>query len=172
MEKRFECQFEITEEMYLEMSNNPIAPDAKKRLRIFYIRNIVSICLGAALVLFSLIANLSTWLVVFCFAVTMLPVYLLASRNDKNKKAYSNYLKMNHMDKWERTVSFTDEQVSSRDGDTEVSLAYLRFDALTQNDDWFYLHGGTDLCLRVPKDSFTLGTKEDFAPFFEGKVKA
>lgn len=172
MENRFVCQFEMTLERYLAMADNPIAPAAKKQLRLFYIRNIAAICIGAVLVLICLISSLSPWTIVLSFLVTMLPVYFLASRKSRNKLAYKTYVRNNNMEKWVRKISFTDEKVSTSDGDTEVSLAYSRFGSLTQDDEYFYLNGGNDICLRMPKDSFTVGRKEDFEAFVTEKISS
>ena len=167
MERKFINQFPITFKLYQEWANNPIGRYAvQNRKRGIWLRVSGCICSSIMIVAGALLQELYAVLMGSIFLVIFI---LRLFPNRKLKKQYELILKAQNNNVWVRTIAFSDS-LDVEEGRSATHYEYSDISKISENEKYFFLFLNEDTVLRIRKDSFILGSCDDFRVFMSSVI--
>ncbi len=164
MEQKFIIQHPVTFEMYKEWAKNPITSNAiekrKKGIRLRVTGCAVSVFLIVIGILSEKLYSIligAVFIVFYLWRLFFMPNRII-------KKGYDSILKVLNSSQWIRTITLSDK-IIVEDGKTNINFEYSEISKITEGDNYFNLFFNADIALRVPKDSFTSGSPDEFREF-------
>jgi hypothetical protein len=170
MDNRFTNQYPITLAVLRQWARHPVAQKAiKARRKGFMLR--ISGCIVAILIILGGILTDDTtiaiiggmFLALFLYRLFILPDLALKKQYEQTARALGG-------GEWMRICTFAD-RIIVEDGRNTQRYDYAELAKVTEDDEYFCLLTSADVALRVRKDSFTLGTCNDFRDFISIAVK-
>lgn len=168
MEPVFVSEFEVTLKRYQEWATHPVG---KKAVRSQVRLKILCGVLGGCGILLLILGWGSGDLLTGGLFLAMALLEPLALRPLMVKRQYRLLREARMQERWIRTTTFSD-RIVIREGNTQTDVAYASLRQVTEDAGYFYLWQNENFVLRIPKDSFMVGSPEDFRAFLEKAVPA
>lgn len=169
MEPKFINQYKVTFEIFQDWGKHPVGKKGiKNRKKGIMLRVVTAIC-GILVMIIGLL--IQEFVFVYCgfvfLAVAMLRLFVLPNKVLKNQ--FNMVLKSQNSDVWINKFTFADD-ILYEYGNTASRYPYSHIIMFSEDSSYFYLFYNEDMVLRICKDSFVVGTADEFRDFWNSII--
>jgi hypothetical protein len=170
MEPEFVNQYTITLELLKEWAKHPVGRSAVSNRKKSVTLRTLGIAISGMMIAAGIIMNQFyvilmgiAFFLIYAFRLFVLPNKALKAQYDMKLKSLNNM-------PWIRTTTFSN-MITVEDGKSNTSFEYSKILKITENEQYFNLYLNENMVLRIRRDSFILGTCDDFEKFIKKSAK-
>ena len=161
-------EFAVTREMYLDWCRESQKKGIAGKFRVSWaLLAVVMFIMGAALLLSDLSARMFG---LYFFALGAFCVFRFFRYGVVYKAQYKKLAELSGGDNWMRTIDFTDDGIITTNGSIIIKNTYDEITALRETGNKIVLDTNKTAVIRLYKDSFTLGSYEEFKSLIKEKT--
>ncbi len=166
----FESKSEITLDKYLYWASHPIGRNARKKLFISNMINILGMLFSVLGGRFCIYLDSKEIALIYLAMFVAFFYKTFFHRKRANKKLYTQTIIAQGGGPWVRTTTFG-SNIQVADNNSVSTYKYSDFKKVSQDSRHYLLYMNQDIVLRVEKGSFTTGNEADLLPFLQKRIK-